>query len=319
MQTSDKIKNDFLNNSIKIEAHISDYEFGQSSTNKSLTSKSFIEELSKQTKNYDRVSQTYFKHSALDFNKDSGIDSNRECMTAIENLYRLRLSSNDSDSNIRNNRKLIKRLIDHKKVKKMKTNLTDSSSIVSIDSMKLKRELKASKDLDSMIKKAIIDLLALDKLEKQKKLNILKQQKVLQLQKMKLQNLKFIKSSLTDLQDAELHHESELKNSFEKIKFPTIVRKYNPYDDLENVYATRALNKEAAKKNDEFYMQNKSLNNFTNDASFDEIMKAINDIETRERLSGNFSNSNYFYNGQIIKGNMLDSTFTDGPKKGYIC
>ena len=306
MQKLDIIKDDILNNSIKIEAQISDYEFGQSSTNKSLASKSFIEDLSKQTKNYDRVSQTYFQHNLLDFNKDSGIDSNRDYMTkGGNNLYRLRQSSN-SDVDIKNNRRLIKRLIkNEKKGKKMKKNSNDSSSILTVESDKWKRELKSSKDLDERIQKAIIDLLALDRLEKQKKLNILNQQKVIQLQKMKLEDLKFVKSSLTNLHDSELYDSGSIS---EEIKFPTLVRRYNPHNDLDDIDVPKVRN-ESFKLDDfdQFHMKNRSLMNYKNNVSYDEIMKIIDEIETRERLSGNFSNSSYFYNGRLIKTASLQT------------
>jgi len=325
MQKSNIIKNDFITNSIKVEAHLSDYEFGQSSTNKSLTSKSFIEDLSKKTKNYDRVSQTYFQHSLLDFNKDSGIDSNRDYIMAFkdeENLFRLRQSSN-SDVDIKNNRKLIKRLIKNdKRGKKMKKTSVDSSSSLAIETDKLKRELKNSKDLDERIQKAIIDLLALDKLEKQKKLNILNQQKVIQLQKVKLQNLKFVKSSLTNLHDEELYNVDNNRSISEDIKFPTLVRRYNPYSDLDDIHVPTVDNESVKLDNyDQFYMKNKSLINYKNNISYDEIMKIINEIETREKLSGNFSNSSYFYNGHLIKAAPLkirDSSIEDTRKSKII-
>ena len=58
---------------------------------------------------------------------------------------------------------------------------------------------------------------------------------------------------------------------------------------------------------DQFHMKNRSLMNYKNNVSYDEIMKIIDEIETRERLSGNFSNSSYFYNGRLIKTASLQT------------
>ena len=294
----------YFDSSIKVEAEMSDY--GMAESNKSLTSKSFIEDLAKQTKNYDRVSQTYAKHSN-EHNKDSGIDSHKDGFFD-DRLYRIYLSSNDdtddlSTINFKNNRKLLKRLNNCKKIKKESNE--SSSMNTSIDTIILKQELKKSKDLDIKIRKAIIDLFALDKLEKQKKLDILRKQRIIQLQRIKLNDLKFLKKNFIELNNSEISKQEDDDgiSLSEAVKFPSIVRKYNPYNmSKDDIPASRVTDGNILLDDyDQFYLQNKSLANYKNNVSFDEIMKIINEVETREKLSGHFTDSNYYFNGHLIK------------------
>jgi hypothetical protein len=305
--TKNLTKKIYLNDLIKIEAEMPN--------KKSTSTKSFIEQLANDTKNYDRISQIYMKHNNNN-NKDSGVDSHREDRINIENnddyylegMYKYRKPNNnnnndsDIDSYVKQNRKMLKRLNNNNKKARLYTKTSDSpnsdqlSLISSVDSLKLKHELKKSKILDQKIRKAIIDLLALDKLEKQKKLNILKQERVIKIQKMKLDDRLQISKSLTNI------------NPTRKIIFPSIVKKYNPYGGLDDVTTTTITSNrlekfsEMSKDFDQFYLHNKSSLNYGNDISFNEIMNIIEEIEADEKLTGCQTNSNYYFNGRLIKG-----------------
>ena len=190
------------------------------------------------------------------------------------------------ESQFKNNR-LIKNEIEKDETK---------STVNSFNSIQLKKEIHESRKLDREIKKVATELFALEKLEKQKKLNILMQQKKIQLQKLQIGEEELIKKRLsTNLP------ETNNSISVENFRFPSLIRKYQPNEGFNKASSFRLDNKNLKNNNDQFYLKNKSLTNYNDFMSFEEILRIIEEIENRELNSGNYNHSNYFYNGYWIK------------------
>lgn len=281
--------------SIRIEAAItpdvSDNEVGKAKQHinndetikRNLSQPSFIEQLANDTKNYNQISQT---------------STNEVDNEALFNRRKNRQSDyNDLTQHVkRNNNKLIKRLNkDTNKHVDMKNNNAfqsvsdyednnikwlnektrnkryDIDDNVSIKTDKLRKSLKLNY-FNRRKKELLLDLLALNRLSKEKKRNILKQERILEIQKMKLNDAALVSQSLTDFNRKQLNRDdynnikpiiqNKRAKSFnqydevsylENLVFPSIVKKYTPI---------RFNDRYSYNNNDTAFIENNQRTNF---------------------------------------------------------
>lgn len=147
-------------------------------------------------------------------------------------------------------------------------------------------------------------MFALEKLEKLKKLSILKQQKDIQLQK--IQCNQYEEDMLLNQKPYTTRPEAKISLS-EVFKFPNIVKTYKPSSayKLKSSFTgdIKDVNEDQMNYYDNFYSQNnKMMTKNKNFVSFDEVMRVIDEVEKMEKYEGNYKDSSYFYNGFLIKG-----------------
>jgi hypothetical protein len=198
--------------------------------------------------------------------------------------------SNSSKSNFESHLKNDRFSINQKNKEETK------STVNSFNSVQLKKEINESIKLDREIKKVATELFALERLEKQKKLNILMQQRKIQLQKLQIGDEELIKKRLSTNLPA-----TNNSISVENFRFPSLIRKYKPNEGFDKASSFRGDHSIQNIINDHFISKNKSLMNYKDFMSFEEILRIIEEIESREISTGHYKNSDYYYNGYWIK------------------